>query len=145
MKLIVPLPLSLAQMMMDPTATMLHGDEDMLDDLERAKRANMINMGMGMGGVLAGGMGAGGGMADGIIPGAPGAAGAAAAGMGFGMPGGAAAAAAAARRRGILASTGGGESIYGGTKSMYNGYDGTAKSLYDGYDGSPASNIRSDD
>ena len=56
-------------MMMDPTATMLHGDEDMLDDLERAKRhANMMSMG-GIGGGMAG---AGGGMADGIIPGAAG-------------------------------------------------------------------------
>ena len=43
---------------------------------------------------------------------------------------------------GGVAGGAGSESIYGGTKSMYNGYDGTAKSLYDGYDGSPASNIR---
>ena len=119
-------------MMMDPTARMLHGDEDMLDDLERAKRANMMGMGMGMGG-----------MVDGVIPGQTTGVGG---GMGFGLPGGGpAAAAAAGRRRGILTSTTGADSIYGGTKSMYNGYDGTAKSLYDGYDGSPASNIRSDD
>ena len=57
-------------MMMDPTATMLHGDEDMLDDLERAKRANMINMGLTPG--LTPGLGGAGGMADGIIPGTAG-------------------------------------------------------------------------
>ena len=58
-------------MMMDPTATMLHGDEDMLDDLERAKRANMINMGLTPG-LTPAGLGGAGGMADGIIPGTAG-------------------------------------------------------------------------
>ncbi len=76
-------------------------EEDMLDDLERAKHYKAAGMMDPM-------------MADGVIPGAPGG------GMGYGGD-------MAARRRGILASTGAADSIYGGTKSMYNQnmYDGT--------------------